>query len=144
MGTATRRCFFLGIIVAFVIIPFLARAQTTDSLEQELNALDRKSTRLNSNHNSIFLIFFFFASRRRPPISTLFPYTTLFRSASSSHSSSFRSLRGHRPRTRWSKNSTRCLRRSLRCSSSLLAFRPQLSRLLPLQVRHRSPLLRHG
>jgi len=39
MGTATRRCFFLGIIVAFVIIPFLARAQTTDSLEQELNAL---------------------------------------------------------------------------------------------------------
>src|SRR5258708_3480792 len=70
--------------------------------------LDRKSTRLNSSHQIIsyavfclkkkkryvilsmmcyicnylpnFLLFFFFLMIRRPPRSTLFPYTTLFRS----------------------------------------------------------------
>src|SRR3954449_12674594 len=69
---------------------------------------DRKSTRLNSSHtllstvvvfffmlpfsSSIFLpicalyivsVFFFFLMIRRPPRSTLFPYTTLFRSHTS-------------------------------------------------------------
>src|SRR5215203_4201101 len=60
--------------------------------------LDRKSTRLNSSHanisyavfcltkknNTYVLLFnhsaFFFLMIRRPPRSTLFPYTTLFRS----------------------------------------------------------------
>src|SRR5258707_10119415 len=32
------------------------------------------------NHNNALLIFFFFLMIRRPPRSTLFPYTTLFRS----------------------------------------------------------------
>src|SRR3989338_2132260 len=41
---------------------------------------DRKSTRLNSSHSSISYAFFFFLMIRRPPRSTLFPYTTLFRS----------------------------------------------------------------
>src|SRR3712207_5113494 len=67
---------------------------------------DRKSTRLNSSHANIsyavfclkkkniiyivtyymtkvlhlYLVFFFFLMIRRPPRSTLFPYTTLFRS----------------------------------------------------------------
>src|SRR3990172_8290496 len=41
---------------------------------------DRKSTRLNSSHVYIFYTFFFFLMIRRPPRSTLFPYTTLFRS----------------------------------------------------------------
>src|SRR3990167_2051827 len=42
---------------------------------------DRKSTRLNSSHSQISnYIFFFFLMIRRPPRSTLFPYTTLFRS----------------------------------------------------------------
>src|SRR3712207_5406458 len=62
---------------------------------------DRKSTRLNSSHANIsyavfcltknqhshseypgdmLLCFFFFLMIRRPPRSTLFPYTTLFRS----------------------------------------------------------------
>src|SRR5574337_988654 len=51
---------------------------------------DRKSTRLNSSHHSIsYAVFclkkkkkkiFFFLMIRRPPRSTLFPYTTLFRS----------------------------------------------------------------
>src|SRR3712207_8553669 len=31
-------------------------------------------------HNGIFVCFFFFLMIRRPPRSTLFPYTTLFRS----------------------------------------------------------------
>src|SRR3989338_7002328 len=42
---------------------------------------DRKSTRLNSSHSSIsYSLFLFFLMMRRPPRSTLFPYTTLFRS----------------------------------------------------------------
>src|SRR3989338_6765508 len=44
---------------------------------------DRKSTRLNSSHSSISYPVFFFLMIRRPPRSTLFPYTTLFRSLSS-------------------------------------------------------------
>src|SRR5256886_8295835 len=35
---------------------------------------------LRSNYFSFFLLFFFFLMIRRPPRSTLFPYTTLFRS----------------------------------------------------------------
>src|SRR5499425_3546147 len=42
---------------------------------------------------SIFCLFFFFLMIRRPPRSTLFPYTTLFRSASPR-----RPLSGHRRR----------------------------------------------
>src|SRR3712207_9457492 len=40
-------------------------------------------TRFMSSHNSIFssFLYFFFLMIRRPPRSTLFPYTTLFRSA---------------------------------------------------------------
>src|SRR6266481_8819267 len=39
----------------------------------------------------IFLIFFFFLMIRRPPRSTLFPYTTLFRTCPSRHSGRLRS-----------------------------------------------------
>src|SRR3990167_6933017 len=42
--------------------------------------IDRKSTRLNSSHSQISYSLFFFLTIRRPPRSTLFPYTTLFRS----------------------------------------------------------------
>ena len=61
----------------------------TDSIsKREMKAqIDRKSTRLNSSHGYISYavfclkkIFFFFLMIRRPPRSTLFPYTTLFRS----------------------------------------------------------------
>src|SRR5207249_2835639 len=45
---------------------------------QLTQARDRKSTRLNSSHVSISYAVFCLA--RRPPRSTLFPYTTLFRS----------------------------------------------------------------
>src|SRR3990167_7074515 len=41
---------------------------------------DRKSTRLNSSHSQISYASLFFLMIRRPPRSTLFPYTTLFRS----------------------------------------------------------------
>src|ERR1051326_5035224 len=41
---------------------------------------DRKSTRLNSSHIPLSLMPSFFLMIRRPPRSTLFPYTTLFRS----------------------------------------------------------------
>src|SRR6478609_10485355 len=48
---------------------------------------------------------FFFLMIRRPPRSTLFPYTTLFRSASSSRRPCFRSAKPSRP------PASRCLRR---------------------------------
>src|ERR1039458_8911713 len=41
---------------------------------------DRKSTRLNSSPLGLSYSVFFFLMIRRPPRSTLFPYTTLFRS----------------------------------------------------------------
>src|ERR1051326_4297434 len=44
--------------------------------------LDRKSTRLNSSHIPLSRMPSFFLMIRRPPRSTLFPYTTLFRSTS--------------------------------------------------------------
>src|SRR3989338_7978315 len=47
-----------------------------------MKLIDRKSTRLNSSHSSISYSLFFFLMIRRPPRSTLFPYTTLFRSRS--------------------------------------------------------------
>src|ERR1035441_6071943 len=43
-------------------------------------SIDRKSTRLNSSHLGISYAVFCLKRRRRPPRSTLFPYTTLFRS----------------------------------------------------------------
>src|ERR1035438_8748382 len=43
-------------------------------------SVDRKSTRLKSSHLCISYAVFFFLMIRRPPRSTLFPYTTLFRS----------------------------------------------------------------
>src|SRR5258708_4692206 len=75
-------------------------ASNTQSAETKVLVADgdRKSTRLNSSHQIISyavfclkkknrqlclahaLIFFFFLMIRRPPRSTLFPYTTLFRS----------------------------------------------------------------
>src|ERR1051326_2515606 len=47
--------------------------------------LDRKSTRLNSSHIPLSRMPSFFLMIRRPPRSTLFPYTTLFRSAKEFH-----------------------------------------------------------
>src|SRR2546426_5203438 len=38
-----------------------------------------------TRHFTVVLLFFFFLMIRRPPRSTLFPYTTLFRSISASH-----------------------------------------------------------
>src|SRR5690242_12576521 len=58
---------------------------------QSSSALDRKSTRLNSSHMSIS--YAVFCLTRRPPRSTLFPYTTLFRSIGV-----FRSLLPREPR----------------------------------------------
>ena len=63
------------------LLPFLRRYV-------EAGVRDRKSTRLNSSHTVISyavfclkkIFFFFFLMIRRPPRSTLFPYTTLFRS----------------------------------------------------------------
>src|SRR5258705_11451612 len=47
----------------------------------------------SSSHIQSTSIFFFFLMIRRPPRSTLFPYTTLFRSKSEEHTSELQSLR---------------------------------------------------
>src|SRR3989338_7005073 len=52
-------------------------------MPSSLFLLRSESTRLNSSHSSISYSFFFFLMIRRPPRSTLFPYTTLFRSGNS-------------------------------------------------------------
>src|SRR5205823_14750834 len=58
-----------------------------------------------------FFFFFFFLLTRRPPISTLFPYTTLFRSSpSSSFPRWYRPARGTsalRPAARWLRAASR-------------------------------------
>src|SRR3989304_5429280 len=48
--------------------------------------VDREGTTLNSRHGSHLVCRLFFLMIRRPPRSTLFPYTTLFRSIRSSSS----------------------------------------------------------
>src|SRR5437870_2755051 len=50
------------------------------SCPEAIAARDRKSTRLNSSHVAISYAVFCLKILRRPPSSTLFPYTTLFRS----------------------------------------------------------------
>src|ERR1039458_8815110 len=57
---------------------FLALLPAGDVGERNCRDLDRKSTRLNSSHLGIS--YAVFCLIRRPPRSTLFPYTTLFRS----------------------------------------------------------------
>src|SRR5256885_13434191 len=56
----------------------------------------------------LFFFFFFFLMIRRPPRSTLFPYTTLFRSCSAGRSSPCRSRQSGRrspsPRSRRSRS----------------------------------------
>ena len=65
---------------------FVRRLNIAVDVDAELVAgeLDRKSTRLNSSHQiisyAVFCLKKIFLMIRRPPRSTLFPYTTLFRS----------------------------------------------------------------
>src|ERR1035438_5432039 len=71
--------------------------RTRDSgSEEPPSQLDRKSTRLNSSHLGISYAVFFLT--RRPPRSTLFPYTTLFRSGRSRRSCRLLSESCCRPR----------------------------------------------
>src|ERR1044071_7605206 len=56
------------------------QARRLDRARCESARGDRKSARLNSSHEGIFGMASFFLMIRRPPRSTLFPYTTLFRS----------------------------------------------------------------
>src|SRR6476620_12011961 len=64
---------------------------------------------------SSFLVFFFFLMIRRPPRSTLFPYTTLFRSASG--------IEDHQPAAR---GPDRCLQRRSEEHTSELQSRQYL------------------
>src|ERR1051326_6467479 len=59
-----------------------SRSRSTGDSRQRpaAHTRDRKSTRLNSSHIPLSRIPSFFLMIRRPPRSTLFPYTTLFRS----------------------------------------------------------------
>src|SRR5215211_8658328 len=77
----------------------------------------------------ILLFFFFFLMIRRPPRSTLFPYTTLFRSSPRARRPS--TGRWHRPRATWSPG--RCghaRRRSEEHTSELQSHSDLVCRLL--------------
>src|SRR5689334_25040782 len=64
----------------------------------------------------VMIVFFFFLMIRRPPRSTLFPYTTLFRS---SGGSCWQTPRGHRPGRSMPAARGRCARRSEEHTSEL-------------------------
>src|ERR1035441_8575362 len=72
--------------LTFTLLTALARIWAPDCVFEALvpsevcacTSTDRKSTRLNSSHLGIS--YAVFCLMRRPPRSTLFPYTTLFRS----------------------------------------------------------------
>src|SRR5256885_17033781 len=68
----------------------------------------------------LFFFFFFFLMIRRPPRSTLFPYTTLFRSELHAHRPSFGSQRHHERRVR--HHPGRRDRKSTRLNSSHLVI----------------------
>src|SRR3712207_1296385 len=77
-------------MAAHTTSPTPAAAARTSILQAKIQLEDRKSTRLNSSHANIsYAVFclkkdnYFFLMIQRPPRSTLFPYTTLFRSDSS-------------------------------------------------------------
>src|SRR5579859_6877648 len=58
-----------------------------DQCESLLAAIQEKAAKyLNIDHTTFLLYCFFFLMIRRPPRSTLFPYTTLFRSLTASYS----------------------------------------------------------
>src|SRR5690242_5725602 len=65
---------------------------------------DRKSTRLNSSHMSISYAVFCLKTPLRPPRPTLFPYTTLFRSARGVRGTVRVSLHGTSPTARRTRN----------------------------------------
>src|SRR5436853_5811215 len=72
----------------------------------------------------LFFFFFFFLMIRRPPRSTLFPYTTLFRSSESS------SGPDRVCRKLPSRDPVRCFRRSEEHTSELQSLRHLVCRLL--------------
>src|SRR3990167_232578 len=73
----------LTALTSNAVIVFAPLANSTESASDPFTNTsdkDRKSTRLNSSHSQISYAALFFLMIRRPPRSTLFPYTTLFRS----------------------------------------------------------------
>src|ERR1051325_6901821 len=69
---------FVSSVISY--LPACTTANCT-GLSMTFSTTDRKSTRLNSSHRTENRMSSFFLMIRRPPRSTLFPYTTLFRSA---------------------------------------------------------------
>src|ERR1017187_7557158 len=72
-----KRNFFPGFAPAYVLLDGFAREDCFDQILQEATATFPPAKRLACQY------FFFFLMIRRPPRSTLFPYTTLFRSRTS-------------------------------------------------------------
>src|SRR5216684_8304020 len=91
---------------------------------------------------SIFFLIFFFLMIRRPPRSTLFPYTTLFRSSRSA--SSRAGIRRSFPPTSSPAPSTGASRRSEEHTSELQSRLHLVCRLLLEKKKHKTKLPIHS
>src|SRR3972149_34774 len=106
--TATTEIYTLSLHDALPILCCTARAspdihrrrQRQEARCGRSRTSDRKSTRLNSSHSQTSDAGFFFLRIRRPPRSTLFPYTTLFRSCAVLHGHPLISIGGASVRKR--------------------------------------------
>src|SRR6266704_4024905 len=97
------------------------------------------------NNRSCFVIvcfFFFFLMIRRPPRSTLFPYTTLFRSPTSSGNTSLPSCTPRTPGPRRSEEHTSELQSRFDIVCRLLLEKKKKTHKFPLlQIKTKRPIL---
>src|SRR5216684_4973334 len=88
---------------------------------------------------SIFSFFFFFLMIRRPPRSTLFPYTTLFRSVANGPSCPFAEGAARRPDHR-SEEHTSELQSRLHLVCRLLLEKKKKNKIPHLNTKHKKTL----
>src|ERR1035438_10836293 len=90
----------------------------------------------------LFLLFFFFLMIRRPPRSTLFPYTTLFRSAKSPPEMSRTGRQGRRCQETRDRKSTRLNSSHLGISYAVFCLKKKKQKIIYSQATRCSGSLR--
>src|SRR5476649_2987849 len=85
------------------------------------------------NFLSLLMLIFFFLMIRRPPRSTLFPYTTLFRSRSA-RASAWRGWRSYFPPARRDRKSTRLNSSHTVISYAVFCLKKKKKKIITLQI----------